>query len=68
MLQTYEDLKNSESEKILNSNNNWGKPKFLRLLWDIVAFRLVVYLLNMIRLNQLFLYKGSYMYYVYRFS
>ena len=68
MLQTFEDFKKSGNEKILNSNNNWGKPKFLRLLWDIVVSRLVVHLLNMIRLNQLFLYKISYMYYVYRFS
>ena len=36
------------------------KPKFLKLLWDIVVFRLVVYLLNMIRLNLLFLYKILY--------
>ena len=34
----------SYHEKLLNSNN----PKFLRLLWDIVVFRLVEYLLNMI--------------------
>ena len=40
--------------KILKSNNNRSNPKFLRLLWDIVVFRLVVYLLNMIRLNLLF--------------
>jgi len=38
----------------LNLNNNTSKPKFLRLLWDIVNFRLVVHLLNMIRLNLLF--------------
>ena len=40
--------------KLLKSNNNRSNPKFLRLLWDIVVFRLVVYLLNMIRLNLLF--------------
>ena len=28
-------------KKILNSNNNRSKPKFLTLLWDIVVFRLV---------------------------
>ena len=57
-----------KNEKLLNSNNIRSKPKFIRLLWDIVVFGMVVYLLNMIRLNQLFLYKISYMYYVYRFS
>ena len=36
---------------------------FLRLLWDIVIFRFVVYLLNMIRLNLLILYKN----FIYRF-
>ena len=36
---------------------------FLRLLWDIVIFRLVVYLLNMISLNLLILYKN----FIYRF-
>ena len=34
-----------------NSNNNRSKPKFLRLLWDIVVFRLVAYLMNKIQLN-----------------
>ena len=48
--------------KILKSNNNRSNPKFLRLLWDIVVFRLVVYLLNMIRLNLLFLYKIIYIF------
>ena len=42
--------------KLLNSNNDRSKPKFLRLLLDIVVFRLVVYLLNMVRLNLLVLY------------
>ena len=46
-----------KNEKIMNSNNNRSKSKFLRILWDIVVFRLVVYFLNMIRLNLLFLYK-----------
>ena len=50
-----------KNEKLLNSNNNGSKPKFLRLLWDIVVFRLVVYLLNMIRLNLIFLYKILFM-------
>jgi len=52
------------NEKLLNSNNNRSKPNFRRLLLDIVVFRLVVSLLNIIRLNLLFLYK----FYVYRFS
>ena len=37
-----------KNEKLLNSNNKRSKPEFLRLLWDIVVFRLVAYLLNMI--------------------
>ena len=28
------------NEKILNSNNNRNKPKFLRLLWDIVFYQI----------------------------
>ena len=43
-------------KKLLNSNNDRSKPKFLRLLWDIVVFRLVAYLLNMIGLNLPFVY------------
>ena len=38
-----------KNENWLNSNNNRSKLKFLRLLWDIFVFRLVVYLLSMIR-------------------
>ncbi len=49
-------IKSIKNEKLLNSNYVRGKPKFLRLPWDIVVFRLVVYLLNMIRINLLFLY------------
>jgi len=52
------------NEKVLNSNNNKSKPKFLRLLWDIVVLRLFSHLLNMIRLNLPFLYKV----YLYKFS
>ena len=29
------------NEKLSNSNNNRSNPKFLRLLWDIVVFKLV---------------------------
>ena len=49
-----------KNEKILNSNNNRSKPKLLRLLWDSVVFRLVAYLLNIIYLNLLFIYKILY--------
>ena len=35
-------------ERLLNSKNNRSTPEFLRLLWDIVVYRLVAYLLNMI--------------------
>ena len=27
-----------KNEKLFNLNINWDKPKFLRLLWDIVVF------------------------------
>ena len=47
-------IKSFKNEKSLNSNNNRSKSKLLRLLWDIVVFRLVAYLLNMICLNLLF--------------
>ena len=46
-----------KNEKLFNSNNERSKPKFHRLLWNIVDFRLVMYLLNMILLNLRFLYK-----------
>ena len=36
---------------------NMRKPEILRLLWDIVVFRLVAYLLNMICLILKLLYK-----------
>ena len=45
-----------KNEKLSNSNYNRRKPKFLRLLWDIIIFRLVAYLLNVICLNLLLLY------------
>ena len=54
----------SINEKLLNSNNNRSKPKFVRLLGAIVVFRLVAYLLNMICLNLRFLYKL----YIHKFS
>ena len=37
-----------KNEKLLNSNNNRSKLEFLRVLWDIVVFRLVAYSLNII--------------------
>jgi len=43
-------------------NYNRSKPEILRLLWDIIIFRLVAYLLNMICLNLLLLYKIVYIY------
>ena len=46
-----------KNEKLLNSNYNRSKPKLLRLLCDIVVFRLVAYLLNMICLNLWISYK-----------
>ena len=33
---------------LMGLNYNMSKPKLLKLLWDIVVFRLVEYLLNMI--------------------
>jgi len=36
-------------KKLLNSNNDRSKPKLLRLLWYLVVFRLVAYLLHMIK-------------------
>ena len=46
-----------KNEKLLNSNKNRSKPELLRLLWDIVIFRLVAYLLNMTCLILRILYK-----------
>ena len=40
-----------KNEKLLNSNNNGSKSEIFRLLWDIVVFKLVAYLLNMIYLE-----------------
>ena len=45
---------------LLNLNNNRSKPKLLRLLWDIIVFKLVAYLLNMTCLNLLLLCKILY--------
>ena len=62
MLENYEEnpgTENPESKSIIsikNQKSKYNKPKLLRLLWDIIVFRLVVYLLNMICLNLLFLY------------
>ena len=50
------DYKYINNKKLSNSNNNRSKLKFFKLLWDIVVFRLVAYLLNMICLNLRFLY------------
>ena len=46
-----------KNKKLLNSINYMGKPKFFRLLWDIIVFRLLAYLLNFIWLIVRFLYK-----------
>ena len=43
-------------------NYNRRKSKILRLLWDIVVFRLVAYLLKMIFLMLQLLYKIGYIY------
>ena len=45
------------NENFLNLNINRSKPEFLRLLCDIVIFRLVAHLLNMICLVVRILYK-----------
>ena len=45
-----------------HSNNNRSTPEFLRLLWNIVFFRLVAYLLNMIFLILRILYKILHIY------
>jgi len=46
--------------KNLKIYNYRSKPEILRLLWDIVVFRLVAYLLNMICLILQLLYKIAY--------
>ena len=43
-LKSFDPVKITVNEKLLHSNNDRSKPKFLRLLWDIVVFRLVAYL------------------------
>jgi len=45
-----------KNEKLLDINNNRSKPVFFRLFWDIVVFRLVADLLNMICLKLRILY------------
>ena len=45
-----------KNEKLLNSNYKRSKPEYFRLLRDIVVFRLVAYLLNMICLKLKILY------------
>ena len=47
-----------KNEKSWNKNNKRSKPEFFRLLWDIVVFKLVAYLLNIIYLYPL--YKNLY--------
>ena len=42
------------------TNNDVSKPEILRFLWDLIVFRLFAYLLNMICLKLLLLYKISY--------
>ena len=59
--QLYYQLYLLKMKKILNSNNNRSKRKFLRLLWNIVVFRFVAYLLNMIFLKLRFLYQILYL-------
>ena len=51
-----------KNETLLNLNNNWSKPEFLRLLRDIIIFRLVAYYLNMICLIFRILYKILHIY------
>ena len=46
------------NENLLNSNDNRSQLEFLRFLWDILAFRLVAYLLNMICLILQIWYKS----------
>jgi hypothetical protein len=45
-----------------------GKPEILRLLWDIVVFRLVAYLLNMTCLILQLLYKIANIYMNFRIN
>ena len=45
-----------------NKNYNRSKSEILRLKYDIVVFRLVAYLLNMVCLILRILYKISYIY------
>ena len=51
-----------KNEKLLHSKNKRSKLEFLRLLWDIVIFRLVAYLLNIICLILRILYKILHIY------
>ena len=54
-----------ENEKIIVA----AKPEILSLVWDIVVFRLVAYLLNMICFISQILYKIAYIYeFLYRFD
>ena len=46
--------------KSINKKYSRSKPEILRLLWDIIVFRLVAYLLNMICLILQLLYKIAY--------
>jgi len=49
-----------KNAKIKINNYNRSKPEILWFLWDIVVFRLVLYLLNMICLYLQLLYKIAY--------
>ena len=46
-----------KNEKLLSSNKNRNTPEFFKLLWDIVLFKLVAYLLNMICLKLRIVYQ-----------
>ena len=50
------------NEKLLNANNIRIKHEFFRLLWDIVVFRLVAYLLNIICLKLRLYHPKFYLY------
>ena len=49
-----------KNAKIKINNYNRSKPEIIWFLWDIVVFRLVLYLLNMICLYLQLLYKIAY--------
>ena len=51
-----------------NKNSNRSKPKIIWILLDIVVFRLVAYLRNMICLIPQLLYKITYIYIYFRIN